>query len=220
MPLYLNITEQDDYRDVVRNLKKTIANDQYRITAGDIGHRFLVQSLSQAGESQLLFDMNNQTGSGYGYQLNKGATALNENWSGAEFLSQNHMIMGHLMEWLYNGLAGIRQQENDAGYTDVVIEPQIVNGIDWVEASYQTMNGEIKLRWEKGDDSFLIEGRIPSNSRAEIILPATDETQVTLEGKRKETGRTIQHISEKDGKVVVALSSGSWKLKCNYKRRR
>ncbi|MDD4189985.1 MAG: family 78 glycoside hydrolase catalytic domain [Mangrovibacterium sp.] len=220
MPLYLGMTEQDDYRDVLSNLKKTIANDQYRITAGDIGHRFLVQSLNQAGESQLLFDMNNRTDSGYGYQLKKGATALNENWSGEEFLSQNHMIMGHLLEWFNNGLAGIGRQENDAGYTDIVIEPQIVNGIDWVEASYQSMNGEIGLRWEKGNRGFLIEATIPCNSRAEIILPAKSRTQVAFKGKKKETDRMIQHISEKDGKVVVALLSGSWKLKCNYKKRK
>ena len=86
-----------------------------------------------------MFDMNNRSDAGYGYQISHGATALPENWPAVGFLSQNHMIFGHLMEWFYNWLAGIRQQDGDAGYRNFIIEPQIVEGVDWVDASYNSM---------------------------------------------------------------------------------
>jgi len=41
---------------------------------------------------------------GYGYQLRKGATALTESWAALESVSNNHLMLGHLMEWFYEGL--------------------------------------------------------------------------------------------------------------------
>ena len=214
MPLFMGIVDEDNYDEVLRNLKQAILADETKITAGDIGHRFLVQSLRQAGETQLLFDMNNRTDFGYGYQIKNGATALNENWSGEEYLSQNHMIMGHLMEWFYNGLAGIRQRENDVGYKNVIIEPQPVDGIDWVDASYQAMNGKVEVHWEKVSRTFLLDVNIPFNSNAEIVLPVKNLANVLLNGNKIEKGQEVWEAEEREKKVIVTLPAGNYRFEC------
>jgi alpha-L-rhamnosidase len=225
MPLFMGIVDPDDSRQVLDNLKKSIRANNKRITAGDIGHRFLVQALNQAGESQLLFDMNNRRDApGYGWQIENGATALPENWSADEFLSQNHMIFGHLMEWFYNGLAGIRQQDNDAGYRNFIIEPQIVEGIDWVDASYNSMCGKIQVRWKKEKETFILDVVIPANSRADVILPVKDPERMKINGGQvKKRAGGLHEIKEEEGKVILTLVPGTYEIECepfyNFKKR-
>ena len=80
------------------------------LTAGDIGYRYLLRVLEQEGQSQLIYEMNSKTDvPGYGYQLSKGATSLTESWAALKYVSNNHMMLGHLMEWFYSGIGGIRQ---------------------------------------------------------------------------------------------------------------
>ena len=87
------------------------------LTAGDIGFHFLVEALMNGGRSQLLYEMNARNDvPGYGFQLEKGATALTESWPALENVSNNHLMLGHLMEWFYAGLGGIGQSEQSAAY--------------------------------------------------------------------------------------------------------
>ena len=51
------------------------------LTAGDVGYRYLLRALADGGRSDVIFDINNQSGKpGYGMQLAKGATSLTEAW--------------------------------------------------------------------------------------------------------------------------------------------
>jgi alpha-L-rhamnosidase len=54
-----------------------------------------------------------------GFQIAKGATALTESWTALKNVSNNHLMLGHLMEWFYNGLAGIKQTENSVGFKEI-----------------------------------------------------------------------------------------------------
>ena len=79
------------------------------LTAGDIGYRYLLKVLDDEGRSDVIFDMNDRSDvPGYGYQLAKGATALTESWQALPSVSNNHFMLGHIMEWFYSGLGGIR----------------------------------------------------------------------------------------------------------------
>ena len=78
------------------------------LTAGDVGYRYLLLALAEGGRSDVIFDMNNQSEKpGYGYQLKKGATSLTEAWNAGRGSSQNHFMLGQIMEWFYHDVAGI-----------------------------------------------------------------------------------------------------------------
>ena len=54
----------------------------YAITAGDVGHPFLIAALMKYGMSDVLNKMTNITDKpGYGYQVVNGATTLTEEWA-------------------------------------------------------------------------------------------------------------------------------------------
>ncbi|TCD01574.1 alpha-L-rhamnosidase [Pedobacter psychroterrae] len=220
MPLYLGLVEDGaDREKVFENLKDSILVHDKRITAGDIGHRFLVQALAQEGASDLLYQMNNRTDvPGYGYQIKNGATALAEHWSGptADFLSQNHMIFGHLMEWFYSGLAGIRQQEDDSGYRNFIIDPKFQGiDMDWVKSSYQSVNGIISVSWKKSGSKFTMKVTIPANSSAEVFLKVSSVDEVTINGLKFLAAKEIKQVRKQDGKLILTVPSGTYEFECN-----
>ena len=112
MPLFFGMVDDSIRNDVVKNLIKSINDNNKALTAGDVGYRYLLRALEQEGQSQLIFEMNSKTDvPGYGYQLSKGATSLTESWAALKYVSNNHMMLGHLMEWFYSGIGGIRQAD-------------------------------------------------------------------------------------------------------------
>src|SRR6185312_14609037 len=108
MAVYMKLV-QPQYKDaVVQNIVKDIMQHNNSLTSGDIGYRYLLKVLDDEGRSDVIYEMNNRTDvPSNGYQLAKGATSLPESWQALSSVSNNHLMLGHLMEWFYAGLGGI-----------------------------------------------------------------------------------------------------------------
>ncbi len=116
--------------------------------------------------------MNNRSDRpGYGYQLKKGATSLTESWSALTNVSNNHMMLGHLMEWFYTGLGGIYQTDSSVAYSNIIIAPKPVGNIKWVNCSYNSIKGVISSDWKIEANTFKIKLEIPNGTLAKIIIP-------------------------------------------------
>jgi len=77
----------------------------------------VLRVLEGNGRSDVIFDMNSRTDvPGYGFQLAHAATSLTESWQAYRFVSNNHFMLGHLMEWFYSGLGGIRQAKTQLAF--------------------------------------------------------------------------------------------------------
>ncbi|HEY6505381.1 MAG TPA: family 78 glycoside hydrolase catalytic domain [Chitinophagaceae bacterium] len=172
MALFMGLVEPQ-YRTAVTNaLIKDIRGRNNALTAGDIGYRYVLRALEDAGRSDVIFDMNNRDDvPGYGYQLKNGATALTESWQGLTIVSNNHFMLGHLMEWFYAGLCGIKQAKDGVAYKKIEIRPQLVGDITYANAGYHSPYGKIQTGWTKTNDSFVLNVTIPANTTAEIYLP-------------------------------------------------
>jgi len=169
MPLVVGLIGQDKKPAVYQNLVAAIERDGYALTAGDVGFHYLVRALQDAGAHDVIWKMNARDDvPGYGYQLKKGATALTESWPALRYVSNNHMMLGHLMEWLYSGIGGIRQAEGSIAYEKIIIDPQLVGDLTWAEVSHKCIKGEIYVRWEKMDEHYKIDIMIPEGSVAEV----------------------------------------------------
>ncbi|HSO88167.1 MAG TPA: family 78 glycoside hydrolase catalytic domain, partial [Draconibacterium sp.] len=172
MSLYTGLIPEEDKEKVLNNLVDSIAKNDFALTSGDIGYHFLVRVLSENGRSDILYKMNNRSDRpGYGYQLQKGATSLTESWAALKDVSNNHMMLGHLMEWFYAGLGGIYQTENSIGYNEIIIAPKPVGDIKWVKCSFNSPKGLIQSDWKKEDKSFVLKIEVPKDASAKIIMP-------------------------------------------------
>jgi hypothetical protein len=211
MPLCFGMVE-DHYREkVFENLLDTIVAGNKALTAGDVGFHYLVEALTKGGASQLLFDMINRDDvPGYGFQLKKGATALTESWQALEVVSNNHLMLGHVMEWFYAGLAGIRQSENSVAYKEIEIRPEVVGDLSFVKAGFRSPYGLIRSEWKRTAEGFEIEVQIPANTTAKIYLPTNDPASVKINGE-KATKRTPLKVTEQ-AKTCLQVGSGIYHI--------
>lgn len=211
IPLCMGLVDEDEKSYVFESLLRTIERDSFALTAGDVGFHFLVHALSVNGASETLYRMNNREDvPGYGFQLKKGATALTESWAALEEVSNNHLMLGHLMEWFYNGLGGISQAESSAGYEKLIIKPQMPNDVDWASARFNTVRGEVYSSWERHDGNIIMDIIIPVNSLAHISFPVKDPSLITESGSLIEDLEGGKISEGESGEVVLEIGSGDY----------
>jgi hypothetical protein len=211
MPLCVGLVDESYRKEIVHNLAESIRKDGKKLTAGDVGYHYLVQALDEGGESQLLYEMNFRDDvPGYGYQLKKGATALTESWPALEEVSNNHLMLGHLMEWLYSGLAGISQTENSIAYKEIVVRPEPVGDITSAKGSYLSAYGPITSEWKKSAGVFDLKVNIPVNTTAKIFLPAQENASVSEGGISVAQRKDMKLLEYENGKMIVSVGSGTY----------
>ena len=119
-------------------------------------------------------------------------------------------MLGHLMEWFYSGLGGIRQAKNSVGYKRVVIDPQLAGDINKVNVSFVSPYGKIESNWKKDKNSFELKIAIPANSKALVYLPARDGAVVKEGGNRLDKVEGLKFLGFKKGKFQIELGSGNY----------
>lgn len=213
MALYMGLVEPQYEEVVLKNLIDDIRGRGNAVTAGDIGYRYVVQTLQDRGASDVLFDMNSHYDvPGYGYQIAMGETALAESWQSRDYLSHNHCMLGHLYSWLFSGIGGISQESGSTAYKRIVIDPQIVGDLRDARVSFRSPYGLIRSEWKDAPDEFVQTIEIPANATARICLPATDPAKVTESGKPVSGRKDMAVESGTDGRIELHVGSGVYRI--------
>lgn len=183
IPLFFELVEKENKEAVLANLVKDIQNLGNRLTTGDVGNRYLFQTLARNDLNDLMYKMHNHEDvPGYGFQVNFGATTLTEQWDPREGTSWNHFMMGQIDEWFFAWLAGIQPDIENPGYTKFRITPQVVGDLTSVSASTKTLYGVISVDWIIKNGIFTLNVQVPVNTEAVITLPNKEE-HITGSGK-------------------------------------
>ena len=214
MPLCVGLVDDQLREKVVANLVDTIKVNNKALTAGDVGFHYLVQALTEGGASQLLFEMNNRDDvPGYGFQLKKGATALTESWPALEEVSNNHLMLGHIMQWFYAGLGGISQEEHSTAYKEIIIKPDMVGDITFANTSYQSPYGLIVCNWAKKDGMLTLDIEIPVNASANVYFPVNEVGKITENGEQIEDNKDFEIVKTSGNESVIKIGSGRYSFK-------
>ena len=212
MSLYMGLVDNDHKARVLDNLIADIEGRDYALTAGDIGYRYVLQALSDAGRYDIIYRMNSKYDSpGYGWQIAHGATALTESWQAYGFVSNNHFMLGHLMEWLYAGIGGIRQMPGSTAYSHILIDPQAIEEIPSADVALESPYGEIRCRREATPHGTVeLTVTIPENTRATIAVPCADPTKISDFGKPLDP--TSEKITVDSGRTLITVGSGTYRF--------
>ena len=211
MSVYMGLVEPQYKNAVVENIVKDIRDRKNSLTAGDIGYRYLLRVLDDNNRSDVIFDMNSRSDvPGYGYQLAHGATALTESWQAYRFVSNNHFMLGHLMEWFYSGLGGIRPAKNSVGFKQVDIRPEPVGDVTSATVNYISPYGNISSKWKRYDETFELDMEIPANTTATVYLPVKGNVEITESGKPLSNKDGARFLGYKGAKALVATGSGHY----------
>ncbi|MDB5146402.1 MAG: Bacterial alpha-L-rhamnosidase [Mucilaginibacter sp.] len=211
MSVYAGLVEPQYKAAVVNNIVKDIRDRGNALTAGDIGYRYLLRVLDDEGRSDVIYNMNSRADvPGYGYQLAHGATALTESWAALPSVSNNHFMLGHLMEWFYSGLAGIRPTDDAIAFNKIEIRPETVGDVTWTKANYQSPYGNILSSWKKDNGQFTLEVSIPVNTTASIYLPVKNNAAITVNGQNIKTRHDLKFVGYHNGKAEIKAGSGNY----------
>lgn len=213
MPIALNLVPEKYKSKVIKNFVDSIVKNDYKLTAGDIGFYYVLKALTDNGYADIVYKMNNRDDvPGYGYQIKKGATALTESWQALETVSNNHLMLGHLMDWFYYALAGIKQDSNSVAYKNVLLEPCFINDISYVKSYFDSPYGRIISNWERIENVIKYWVTIPENSYATIKLNKKYVNQIMKINNKK-----AKKIKEIENYFIINLNSGKYLIEMiNY----
>jgi len=209
IPLVMELCESSNRATVLNSIIADVRNRGNALTAGDVGYRYLLRALAENGRSDVIFDMNNQTNRpGYGMQVAKGKTSLTEAWDGGS--SQDHFMLGQIQEWFYHDLAGIQDAPESPGFKQIVIAPQPVGDVTWVNASFNSIRGKIACDWKRAEGKFTLKISIPANTTATVFVRATSAKTVTESGHPPEQNKNVKFLRTEKGCAVYAVTSGNY----------
>ena len=182
-----------------------------------------MRGLTEYDNTNLAYKLaSNTTYPSYGYMAANGATTIWELWNGNTadpgMNSQNHvMMLGDLLIWYYENLAGIRTDKTSVGFKKIIMKPSLPDDLHFVNASYKSMHGLITSDWKKKDKTFEWIISIPANTSATVYIPAKSVNDVMESGKALSKAEGVQSVKWENGSVIVQISSGQYNFKSQIK---
>ena len=217
LPLYFEIVpegQKDRVRKTVTDMV-AIKNDGH-LSCGLIGIQWLMRTLTDNGRADLAYRVaTNTTYPGWGYMVGNGATTIWELWNGntaaPSMNSYNHvMMLGDLLIWYYENLGGIKSSSEYPGFKKITMKPEMIEGLNFVNASYNSKYGLIKSEWKKENQNFTWNITVPVNTTATVYIPATSQNSITESGAKLSSAKGVKFIKMDHSRAVCEIGSGEY----------
>ena len=209
MPLALGMVPPGREADVRDHLIGDIEARGAHTTAGDIGHRYVLLALMAAGRSDLVYAMaTNPSPPSYAAQLLSGATTLTEAWDADPRSSQNHFMLGHIEEWFYKGLGGLRAEA--PGFRRVTIRPETIDALDEVDVTYRSVRGPIRSAWRRDGEALRMDVAVPPGVAATVHVPAASADAVREGGTSARDAEGVLFVRMENGRAVFDVGGGTY----------
>jgi len=219
LPLAMGITPKAEEIAVFKNIEDIIENKfDAHICTGVIGTAWIMRTLSRFGRGDLAFKIaTNRSYPSWGYMLDQGATTIWELWNGntanPRMNSQNHvMLLGDLLIWYYEHLAGIRNADGSNAFQRIEMKPDFPVGLDFVDATYQSIRGNIRSSWNKSSGKLLWDIEIPFNAEALVYIPVNTKSIVFESGKLASKVKALSFIGMENDRAVYRIGSGNYRF--------
>ena len=178
---FLNEAEQ---KSVAAQLAQLVSECGH-LKTGFLGTPYLLHALSDNGYETLAYDLLlRHEFPGWLYSVDNGATTIWEHWDSrnpdgtmwdAGMNSFNHYAYGSVAQWMFECAAGIRHDEQDAGFAHIVFKPLTDKRLGYVKASIETVHGAAASEWRLTDGGCTYTFTVPAGCTATVILPGKTE---------------------------------------------
>ncbi len=181
MPLYWGLVPDDKRTDVEKAFAWVLDRDQ-TFVSGEVGLPYIIQTMNACGMQERIIDfiLRKQHPSYYAFVL-AGETTLGEYWE-ENPRSHNHDMMGHIVEWFYNGIGGIRPVK--PGFAEMNICPYMPETTKEFVVKYCSVKGRIKIHVKEEDERILVETEVPAG-----IVVKYEDRYLRKQGKKVEWRR-------------------------------
>jgi alpha-L-rhamnosidase len=220
LPLAFGMVPPADRQRVMGRLVDKIVNENHgHGSHGLVGGQWVNRVLTQYGHGDVAYAMATQTTyPSLGYMAARGATTVWELWNGdtadPSMNSGNHvMLVGDLVTWLYENVAGIAPDPDQPGFRHVLMRPTPVGDLKWVRASYRSLCGPISSEWRRDGASLSLDVTVPANSTATVYVPAEAAGAVTESGAPAAQAEGVQFLRSEGGAAVYEVGSGTYRFR-------
>lgn len=206
------VPEGYDAKVFANIVNKTEGEWKGHVSVGVVGIQHLMRGLTEYGGLELAYKIaTNETYPSWGYMIKNGATTIWELWNGdtanPAMNSRNHvMLLGDLLIWFYENLAGIKNDPSSVGFKKILMEPSFPEQLTHVNAAFESPYGRIESNWERSGDDLSWRIVIPANTTATIKVPS----RFNLDANTTQPG--VHSVSESGGMTVIELGSGTYQF--------
>jgi alpha-L-rhamnosidase len=206
-------------------LEADIIAKDYHLSTGFVGVSYLLPELTKAGKIETAYRLLSQdTFPSWLFSVKMGATTIWERWDGwtpdkgfqnIGMNSFNHYSLGSCGEWLYRSVAGIDFDQAKPAFKQIVIHPIAGGKITEANGELRTIHGLITSAWSAANGNFTLTTTIPTNTTAEIYVPAKEAATVTESGRPASAAEGVTYLRMEDGAAVFSVGSGRYQFVSN-----
>ena len=175
MALYFNVVPEGKEQAVADALAKMVDDNNGYLEFGSMGSKMALRMLTRYGYVDKAYEIaTKEECPSWGWWIKQGFTSLAETWAlSPEFkdASINHVFLGDVAAWYVNDLAGINFDPERPGFEHIIIRPHFPEGLEWVDASYDSIKGTIRSAWKRSSGKTVLEIEIPVGTQATLIMP-------------------------------------------------
>ena len=213
--LQFEIAPESERAKIAEALAKIVRADNGRISTGFLGTPEILDALSRNGKLQEAYLMLlREEPLSWLFPLKMGATTIWERWDAIaadgtittgkmededaanpndhSMISFNHYAYGAVLDWIHRNVLGLAL--SSPGYQTVLVAPKPVTAIDACKGSIETGYGPLAIDWqlaESGD--FTAKLKVPFGIEAQLQLPVTDASVITVNGQSAANGSLLGH---------------------------
>ena len=182
LPLFWGMVPEEKKEDIVQAFRETLENEG-AFVSGEIGLPYIIQTARTYDMNDLIAEyiMRKEHPSYYAFILD-GMTTLGEYWE-TNPRSHCHDMMGHIIEWYYNGIAGI--QALMPGFEKIRIRPYLPKGMHGFECSYNSAGGKINVSVKESEDGVILHYDAPMPCEIVTDLLEVVDRKVVIERKQQ-----------------------------------
>ena len=220
LALEFNLLSKNIQLKAINNLKILISEADNHLRTGFLGTPLLAPVLVDTGNTDLMYTLLlKETYPSWLFSINQGATTMWERWNsyshekGFESESMNsfnHYAYGAVGQFLYERIAGIYPLK--PGYKKIKIAPAFGGELKWAKGELESPYGSISSEWKITGSQIQLQVVIPPNTRADIIIPATEESEVRVNGQEIIKSQDIIIKSKSNNGLVLEAPAGKYKF--------
>ena len=184
--LYFDLVEEKHRTGLIDRLVMNLVKTKKQLRTGFAGTQYITKALSRNGQHALAGNILLQEECpSWLYCIRQGATTIWELWDGVnpdgsmnlfEMNSLNQYGFGSVGDWIYQEMCGLQCLE--PGYKKARIAPRLIKGIPEVNASLETVYGQLSCSISCKNGKIRAEIHVPENTTAELSLPEQEELTV------------------------------------------
>jgi alpha-L-rhamnosidase len=211
LPLALGMTPADVEPAVKQVLLRNIAAHHDHLSTGFVSTPYLLEILQNLAPD-VGYRMTTAQDYPSWYSMTAGADCdlMMEEWGGKPI--NMPALGGNIAAWNMESLGGIRPDPAGVGFKKIIIKPNIVGDLHWVECWYDSAYGRIVSQWRKRNGQLIVEIVIPPNTTATVFIPTLRPDAITVSGRplRESPGVTVERVE--GGRTVLQVGSGRYQF--------